>query len=61
MKLMIKHRGKVHAESKNPEQVDTNSFKGEKESLNPTEIKDEQEKENLDSTDMKDEKENLNH
>ena len=61
MKLMIKHRGKVHAESKNPEQVDTNSFKSEKESLNPTEIKDEQEKENLDSTDMKDEKENLNH
>ena len=43
MKLMIRHRGKVHPESQNPEQGDTNSLKSEKEGLNPTEIKDEKE------------------
>ena len=43
MKLMIRHRGKVHPESKNPEQGDTNSLKSEKEGLSLTEIKDEKE------------------
>ena len=43
MKLMIRHRGKVHPKSKNPGQVDTNCLQSEKENPNPTEIKDEKE------------------
>ena len=43
MKLMIRHRGKVHPKSKNPEQADTNCLQLEKENPNPTEIKDEKE------------------
>ena len=43
MKLMIRHRGKVHPESKKPEQVDTNSLNSEKGSPNPADVKDEQE------------------
>ena len=53
MKLMIRHRGKVHAESNNPKEVDANSLKSETESLNPTEIKDEKEN----PTEIKDETE----
>ena len=43
MKLMIRHRGKVHPESKKPEQVDTNGLNSEKRSPNPADVKDEQE------------------
>ena len=52
LKIMKKHRSKAHSESKDPELVETNSLKSEKENLNMQD-----EKENLNITDIKDEKE----